>query len=420
MLSNAQQSTNAPQIAIDGQELKKRRHHHIARAIRLGAFVLIGQGVMWCLIFGFSNVPIGVALHACFVACGFALLYFLTIGAWKILLHMTFWILFFYCIGILLFFDMGLTVAWPKVTHLYLLPIILGVNLIFMDERPIWRIVYGAICIFAFVIVERRIIAIPTLIVSPNGEQIAAFAAPFNTFVALVLIFISLRRFADDVEVREDQLNAANSSIESLLEHMLPLKILKRLREEKTTFAEEHNHVSILFSDIVGFTQFAAQTEPQKLVSLLNEIFSRFDQLVELHGVEKIKTIGDAYMAVSGIPDPRPDHALALARLAKDMLKVIQDYPGLNMRIGINSGHVIAGIIGRKRFIYDLWGDAVNVAASMESHGTPSRIHVTEATSKELRDYFELEFNCVLNINSAVPMRTFFIGAEKNSDHPAY
>ena len=411
-------SAGPADLAVSGLALKSKRHEHITQAIRLGAFVLIGQGILWCVVFGMTNVPIGVALHASFVAGGFSLLYCLAIGARKVALHLTFWLMFAYCLGTQLFFDNGGHGAWPKVTHLYLLPIALGINLVFMDERPFWRVVYSAICIIAFVVIERQLIAIPTIVVLPNWDAIEAFVTLFNTIVAVFLTFILLRRFAGDVAVREDQLSSANSSIEGLLEHMLPHKILQRLRDEQSTFADEHRHVSIMFADIVGFTQLASQTEPQALVNLLNELFSRFDQLVDFYGVEKIKTIGDAYMAVAGIPEPRPDHALALARLGTAMLEVIEDYPQLRMRIGINSGHVIAGIIGRKRFIYDLWGDAVNVAASMESHGSPSRIHVSEATRAELGDQVELEFRGMVDIRSRGPMPTYFIVRPEASQEP--
>ena len=175
---------------------------------------------------------------------------------------------------------------------------------------------------------------------------------------------------------------------------MLPESIVRRLREEGHTFADAFATCTILFADLVGFTKIASEHPAAEVVDLLDRVFSRFDDLVETAGVEKIKTIGDAYMVVAGVPRPRTDHAMVIAALALQMRDTIHEF-GLRLRIGINTGPVVAGVIGKKRFIYDLWGDTVNVASRMESQGPADGIQVTQATWREIHDQFELESRTV-------------------------
>ena len=199
-------------------------------------------------------------------------------------------------------------------------------------------------------------------------------------------------------------LSQANDRIESLLLNMLPPSIAARLTEETrrklpedgTGIVDEHNEVTILFADIVGFTDLAAKTTPANLISILDTVFTEFDHLAGKHQVEKIKTVGDAYMAVCGLPEPNPDHAEHVADMALEMLETVRRYrevseTAIRLRIGINSGPVVAGIIGRKKFIYDLWGDAVNIASRMESHGLPDAIQVGAGTQEAIESTHELE-----------------------------
>jgi class 3 adenylate cyclase len=180
---------------------------------------------------------------------------------------------------------------------------------------------------------------------------------------------------------------------ERLLLSILPAKIAERLKDGEMTIAESFPEVTVLFADLCGFTEFSEKVDPQDLVGLLDEIFSTFDHLANAHGVEKIKTIGDAYMAVAGLPVPRPDHAEAMAMMAIGMQEAFRGVirsRGLSMelRIGMSSGRVTAGVIGRQKFTYDLWGDTVNVASRMESQGEPSRIQVSPATRALLNGRF--------------------------------
>jgi adenylate cyclase len=209
-----------------------------------------------------------------------------------------------------------------------------------------------------------------------------------------------------------------------LLLNILPKDIARQLKDGsngKGYIASSYASVSVLFADIVGFTKLSATVSAEDLVKLLNGIFSGFDQLSEKHGLEKIKTIGDAYMVVAGIPIERADHAQAIARMALDMQLMISEFKQnstaeeISVRIGIASGPVVAGIIGIKKFIYDLWGDTVNTASRMESHGEPNRIHISDVTRQLLGDDFACEERGFIQVKGKGEMKTYFLGAGQPS-----
>ncbi len=209
-------------------------------------------------------------------------------------------------------------------------------------------------------------------------------------------------------------LEAERQKSESLLRNILPQPIAERLKLGETTIVDSLAEVSVLFADVVGFTALTRSIPCVQLVRLLDEIFTGFDALAEEQGLEKIKTIGDAYMVVGGLPTPRPDHASALAELALGMLERIRsmrDALGtpVEIRIGINTGPVVAGIIGRSKFSYDLWGDTVNLASRMESLGVPGRIHVSEAFQRALADRYLFEPRGVMEVKGRGPMPTWFL-----------
>jgi len=204
---------------------------------------------------------------------------------------------------------------------------------------------------------------------------------------------------------------------EALLLNMLPRAIVDRLKDNPGTIAERFDEGTILFADIVGFTKLSSRTPPAEVVGLLNDIFTAFDRLTLQFGLEKIKTIGDAYMVVGGVPTPRADHAEAVADLALGMLEAVRQVSltrgPYQVRIGINSGPVVAGVLGLSKFVYDLWGDAVNVAARMESHGEPGAIQVTEETHARLRGSFVFDERGTVEVKGKGPMRTFFLRSRK-------
>jgi class 3 adenylate cyclase/HAMP domain-containing protein len=216
------------------------------------------------------------------------------------------------------------------------------------------------------------------------------------------------------VEQRTGELRQEKEKSEQLLLNILPAEIADRLMRTNKSPAEHFEEATILFADIVGFTSISARIEPLQLVAGLNQIFSAFDQLTEKYGLEKIKTIGDAYMVVGGLPASRPDHCEAIANMALDMRAYMQNVENifgesLQIRIGINTGPVIAGVIGIKKFIYDLWGDAVNVASRMESHGKPGYIQVTDATYLKLQNKYLLEPRGTIEVKGRGEMMTYWL-----------
>jgi adenylate cyclase len=217
-----------------------------------------------------------------------------------------------------------------------------------------------------------------------------------NVAVGGTIVFTLLAVFARQRQDALSALRAEQARAESLLLNILPRSIADRLKAEARTIADQFTSASILFADVVDFTPLSERLPPAEVVAVLDHLFSHFDALAERHELEKIKTIGDCYMVAAGVPSTRDDHARALALMALDMQAAMRSmdavgHLGLELRIGVNSGPVVAGVIGRKRFLYDLWGDAVNTASRMQSHGEPGRIQITRATKELLGDEFICE-----------------------------
>jgi class 3 adenylate cyclase len=204
---------------------------------------------------------------------------------------------------------------------------------------------------------------------------------------------------------------------ERLLLNILPTAIASRLKQGERTIAERFAGVTVLFADVVDFVSFANRTEPETLVTLLNDMFSRFDQLAGRHGLEKIKTIGDSYLVVGGLPERRDDHAEAVARMALEMLEALKEFNahwkmGLRLRIGLNSGPVVAGVIGRQKFSYDLWGSTVNLASRMQSSGVPDCIQISAATHVLLEGKFRLTPRGTVLCKGIGDVRTYLLDGE--------
>lgn len=221
------------------------------------------------------------------------------------------------------------------------------------------------------------------------------------------ILFARLQEEKELVEIEKEK-------SEHLLLNILPGTIAGRLKAGEKTIANGHQIVSVLFADLCGFTKLSRKTSPADLVSMLNEIFTTFDDIVKNHGVEKIKTIGDCYMLVGGLPNPRDDHAHAVADTALEMVQALERINknrdiDLAMRIGIHSGPVVAGVIGKIKFTYDIWGDTVNVASRMESSGLPGKIHISEQTMAELNSQFNLEERGMVECKGLGQVKTFFV-----------
>jgi adenylate cyclase len=253
---------------------------------------------------------------------------------------------------------------------------------------------------------------------------------PFMAYEVLLRVRhqLDLWRQRQQLEVKNQQLQAEvlirrqveadlrrqRQRSEELLTNVLPFQIAQRLKDREQAIADQFDAVTILFADIVGFSTVAAQLTPCALVKLLNEIFSRFDELAALYGLEKIKTIGDAYMVAAGVPVARPDHARAIAQMALDMQATIGEFirpdgQPFQLRIGINSGSVVAGVIGIRKFIYDLWGDTVNVASFMETSGESGKIQVSESAYDHLQDHFVLAPRGQVQLKSGDRVTTYWL-----------
>jgi class 3 adenylate cyclase len=236
----------------------------------------------------------------------------------------------------------------------------------------------------------------------PEGVRVAFFA--LNVLGVATTVFAVLEYF-----VREREREQARS--ERLLLNVLPAPIAVRLKEQERVIADDLPEATVLFADLVGFTTLAERLPASEVVALLDAVFARWDALAAAHGAEKIKTIGDAYMVAAGVPLPQAGHAEAIAELALAMgpeLAACATSAGvtLELRIGIDSGPVVAGVIGRSKFSYDLWGDTVNTASRMESHAEPGTIQVTERTAERLRGRFELRERGTVEVKGKGPMRT--------------
>src|SRR5215207_8876026 len=231
-------------------------------------------------------------------------------------------------------------------------------------------------------------------VVRPDGADLPdGFVRTFDVLNIVVVSLVAMLLLVTFARGRA----AAQARVEGLLLNVLPAEVAQRLQSDPNSIADHFDDASILFADVVDFTPLSNRLDARELVGLLDRLFTSFDELVDRYGVEKIKTIGDCYMVAAGVPTQRPDHAQALAGLALEMRECAKSClpdgtdHDLRLRIGISSGPVVAGVIGRRRFLYDLWGDTVNMASRMESHGTPDTIQITRTTFELLRGDFVIE-----------------------------
>jgi adenylate cyclase len=245
---------------------------------------------------------------------------------------------------------------------------------------------------------------------------------PFNPVLLRARIGASLdkKRLRDREQAAIAELRVEKERSEALLRNILPKSIIARMHRGETPIADRFHDVTILFSDIVGFTRMSTRRSASDVVALLNAIFSAVDHLAIEYGIEKIKTIGDAYMAVAGLPEPRNDHAQAIARLALAMREVVGEVSQrhgehLKIRIGIHTGNTVAGVIGMHKFAYDVWGDTVNTASAMESHGVPNEIQVSHASFMRLSDKFVLDSRGAIEIKGKGQMETYFLRGERRA-----
>jgi guanylate cyclase len=277
---------------------------------------------------------------------------------------------------------------------------------------------------FVTIFLGSGFIGIALGIPSPLPEWFSNVMLALNVSVGGTMVFTLLALFAKQREEALAALRVEQERAESLLLNILPGSIAERLKAHPGTIADQFTAASVLFADVVNFTPRTEHLPPAEIVGLLDRLFGHFDGLADRYDLEKIKTIGDSYMVAAGVPEPRPDHARVLAALALDMVEATRPNAavgdlGLELRLGINTGPVVAGVIGRKRFLYDLWGDAVNIASRMESQGTPNRIQLTRATYELIKDEFVCEPRGTVWVKGRGEMETWYLVGRATGKEPA-
>lgn len=252
------------------------------------------------------------------------------------------------------------------------------------------------------------------------GLGILDVAFTINSITAFGLVGLTISLFYREIRRTETLLQSEHERSRDLLDNILPSTVADRLLDGHTVVADNAGEVTLLFADLAGFTRLAGKLPPSEVVNLLNDVFSQFDRIVEHHGLEKIKTIGDEYMLAGGLPVPKPDHARAVADAALDMLAVINNMNdhsqhSLQLRVGIHTGEVVAGVIGSRKFSYDVWGDTVNTASRMQTHGLPDHIQITEETANRLEPDFELARRGTIRVRGKGRMPTWFVLGHKTT-----
>jgi len=232
-------------------------------------------------------------------------------------------------------------------------------------------------------------------------STLPALLFPYNVVAVVVLVM-------PVIGLLVGRLSFERERAEGLLLNVLPAEVATELKETGATQTRGYSSISVLFADIVGFTPMSVEMDPSEMVDQLNEVFSQFDAMAARHGCEKIRTIGDAYMVAAGVPTPREDHAQAIASMALEMLEYSKTTP-LSFRLGINSGPAVAGVVGTSKFQYDIWGDTVNTASRMESHGEPNRIQITEATNHLIRHDFKTTLRGPLEVKGKGNVTTWYL-----------
>jgi guanylate cyclase len=319
------------------------------------------------------------------------------------------------------FSQLVIFISFPIVLHFAVGGFTQSANLIWSLAAPLIALLSsrpreGTFWFIVFAIIVAVSGIVDPLLFPINNYSVAGSFFQFSlniinvSLIVYLMLFYFVRRKNDAYALLDEE----KKTSEKLLLNVLPKEIAPVLKSGKETIADRFDSASILFADIVDFSRLSVEMAPEEMVEMLNYVFSHFDSLVEKYDLEKIRTIGDNYMIASGVPRPRKDHAKAMANLALNMAEFIQKLPSENgssidFRIGINSGPVVAGVIGRHKFQYDIWGDAVNTASRMESQGVAGKIQVTAATHELIKEDFVFEQRGPVDIKGKGQMNTWFL-----------
>lgn len=398
----------SPELEI---EFEDRTGRWINKTFQTGLFVI--SGVMWCLCFIYLSYGYDSAIVKLTAGCQVLLLYgyvtTLLTGATRRVINKTTAI-----------FPMAYIYAFMT----YYVPNLPSQALIFQSQG--W-IVWVIMLIYA---IERLspLLALSTGIMTsllyfhlrfkiPQFQDVPYFQVAVQLLIANMTGFFIVSEHTSNSRRQfklEKELEAERKSSENLLRNVLPVSIVGELKSKPSTIAQTYENATVLFADLVDFTKTAASMESKKLVKLLDELFSRFDGLADGHGVEKIKTIGDAYMAVAGCPNPDSHHALRVAQFALELNGVIQQFnadfgTNFKIKVGLSSGAVIGGVIGKKRISFDLWGDVVNLASRIESVASSGEVLVSETTASLIRDKFRLSSAKIVELKGKGPTPVYSI-----------
>ena len=370
------------------------------------AFPFMLAGVFWGLLYVFSNEPLAGAIPLSYSFVSFlSILYFGQTRQYHFFrfsqLTLILLLPFLLMIALGGFFNGSAVVLWALICPLG--------AMLFDEPRhaPRWFLAFA-------ILVGLSGLLQPFVRADNNlSSALIIFFFVINLVGVGSLVFMMVYYFVG-------QKNMFQQKSESLLLNILPKEIAAILKNESRTIADHYDEASVLFADMVGFTPLSAQLPPVEMVELLNEVFSYFDSLLDKYNVEKIRTIGDSYMVASGVPRGRPDHAQALVRMALEMRDYVATHTFGNgqcvsFRIGINSGSVIAGVIGRRKFVYDVWGDAVNIASRMESHGLGNAVQITQATYELIKDEFLCEPRGSVNVKGKGEMDVWLVTSAKEN-----
>ena len=396
-------------IGVDSNDSDEMRVQK--SSLVLGASMFIIAGTLWgILYFLFGQTIAGAIPFSYAVISFFSIVYFHFTGRYKTFLFSQLLLILFLPFLLMIalggFVDSSGVILWSVICPL--------VALIF--ERP--SIALRWLAAYLILIVISGFLEFHPLANAPLSPVLRTIFFVMNIGTVSAIAVVLLAYFVSQKNQLFMLLQNEQAKSENLLLNILPKEIAAILKNESRTIADHYTDASVLFADMVGFTPLSAKLPPVEMVELLNEVFSYFDSLVDKYNVEKIRTIGDSYMVASGVPRGRPDHAQALVHMALEMRDYIATHTfchnqRVNFRIGINSGSMIAGVIGRRKFVYDVWGDAVNIASRMESHGLGGAVQITQATYDLIQNEFVCEPRGTVNVKGKGEMEVWLVKSAK-------